>query len=323
MNNRIIFGQYYQTDSWLHKLDPRVKLVSLLGLIVSLFIINNIYVLLGFFTMLFVVVFTTKVPMNKFLKSIKTMTFILILTFVFQIIFHPKGELIKSLDFYLSYLNLGIIIVSVTLWIFFSKYIKYFRSICMILLVLGLFVLQHYLNIGPLITSYKIDFYDGSIIEASFVTIRIIALLFISSLLTLTTTPTEINNGLEKLLAPLKKIGINASSFTMVIAIALRFIPNLILEAQKVLKAQSSRGADFKDGNLINRAIQVVSLIVPMFVVAYKKAIDLGNAMDARGYIPDGKRSSIYLLEYKMQDYLVYVFDMVLIVGMVLLRIFL
>lgn len=323
MNNRIIFGQYYQTDSWLHKLDPRVKLVSLLGLIVSLFIINNIYVLLGFFTMLYVVVFTTKVPMNKFLKSIKTMTFILILTFVFQIIFHPKGELIKSLDFYLSYLNLGIIIVSVTLWIFFSKYIKYFRSICMILLVLGLFVLQHYLNIGPLITSYKIDFYDGSIIEASFVTIRIIALLFISSLLTLTTTPTEINNGLEKLLSPLKKIGINASSFTMVIAIALRFIPNLILEAQKVLKAQSSRGADFKDGNLINRAIQVVSLIVPMFVVAYKKAIDLGNAMDARGYIPDGKRSSIYLLEYKMTDYLVYVFNMVLIVGMVLLRIFL
>ena len=91
--------------------------------------------------MLFVVVFTTKVPMNKFLKSIKTMTFILVLTFIFQIIFHPKGELIKSLDFYLSYLNLGIIIVSVTLWIFFSKYIKYFRSICMILLVLGLFVL--------------------------------------------------------------------------------------------------------------------------------------------------------------------------------------
>ena len=323
MNNRIIFGQYYQTDSWLHKLDPRVKLVSLLGLIVSLFIINNNYVLLGFFTMLFVVVFTTKVPMNKFLKSIKTMTFILVLTFIFQIIFHPKGELIKSLDFYLSYLNLGIIIVSVTLWIFFSKYIKNFRSVCMILLVIGLFVLQHYFNFGPLITTYKIDFYDGSIIEASFVTIRIIALLFISSLLTLTTTPTEINNGLEKLLSPLKKIGINASSFTMVIAIALRFIPNLILEAQKVLKAQSSRGADFKDGNLINRAIQVVSLIVPMFVVAYKKAIDLGNAMDARGYIPDGKRSSIYLLEYKMQDYLVYVFDMVLIVGMVLLRIFL
>ena len=323
MNNRIIFGQYYQTNSWLHKLDPRVKLVSLLGLIISLFIINNIYVLLGFFAMLFIVVFTTKVPMTKFLKSIKAMTFILILTFIFQIIFHPKGELIKSLDFYLSYLNLGIIIVSITLWIFFSKYIKYFRSICMILLVLGLFALQHYLNIGPLITSYQIDFYDGSIIEASFVTIRIIALLFISSLLTLTTTPTEINNGLEKLLSPLKKIGINASSFTMVIAIALRFIPNLILEAQKVLKAQSSRGADFKDGNLINRAIQVVSLIVPMFVVAYKKAIDLGNAMDARGYIPDGKRSSIYLLEYKMQDYLVYVFDKVLIVGMVLLRIFL
>ena len=323
MNNRIIFGQYYQTNSWLHKLDPRVKLVSLLGLIISLFIINNIYVLLGFFAMLFIVVFTTKVPITKFLKSIKAMTFILILTFIFQIIFHPKGELIKSLDFYLSYLNLGIIIVSITLWIFFSKYIKYFSSICMILLVLGLFALQHYLNIGPLITSYQIDFYDGSIIEASFVTIRIIALLFISSLLTLTTTPTEINNGLEKLLAPLKKIGINASSFTMVIAIALRFIPNLILEAQKVLKAQSSRGADFKDGNLINRAIQVVSLIVPMFVVAYKKAIDLGNAMDARGYIPDGNRSSIYLLAYKTSDYILYIFNVILIVGMIIIRIIL
>ena len=139
----------------------------------------------------------------------------------------------------------------------------------------------------------------------------------------MTTTPTEINNGLEKLLAPLKKIGINASSFTMVIAIALRFIPNLILEAQKVLKAQSSRGADFKDGNLINRAIQVVSLIVPMFVVAYKKAIDLGNAMDARGYIPDGKRSSIYLLEYKILDYILYIFNVIFIIGMIVVRIIL
>lgn len=323
MNDKIIFGQYYKTDSWIHKLDPRVKLVSLVSLIISLFIINNIYVLLAFIFGLFIAILITKVPINKFFKSFKSMSFILILTFIFQIVFHKEGTLINSFELNLTWLNLVIIILVLIIWVFFSKYIKYFKNILLILVVIGLFALQYYFTTGPSIVEYNIDLYDGSIIKAAFVVIRIMALLFISSLLTLTTTPTEINNGLEKLLNPLKKIGLKISSFTMIIAITLRFIPNLILEAQKVLKAQSSRGADFKDGNLIEKAFQIVSLIIPMFVIAYKKSIDLGNAMDARGYIPEEERSSIYLLEYKNKDYIIYLFNLIIMIGMIVIRILL
>lgn len=315
--NNIIFGQYYKTNSWIHKLDPRVKLVGLILLIASLFIIDNIIVLFSFLLALFIAILMTKVPLTKYFKSLRSISFILVLTFIFQILFHPEGDYINSYELNLTLINLGIIIIVLTLWIFLSKYIKYFKNVCLLLIVFGLFALQYYFKIGPLLVGYTVDLYLGSIINATFFVVRIIALLFISSLLTLTTTPTEINNGLEILFKPLKKIGIKVSSFNMIIAITLRFIPNLILEAQKVLKAQSSRGADFQDGNLFERALQVVSLIIPMFVIAYKKSVDLGNAMDARGYIPEAERSSIYLLEYKKADYIIYVlltFTLILVI---------
>ncbi len=126
---------------------------------------------------------------------------------------------------------------------------------------------------------------------ASYIVLRIITLLFLSSLLTFSTKPIELNNGLDYLLKPLQKLKVKTSIFTMMVSIALRFIPTLILETEKVLKAQASRGADFKEGKLSARVMQIVSLIVPMFVIAYKRAYDLADAMEARGYIPEGKKN--------------------------------
>ena len=112
MSNRIIFGQYYDSNSWLHRLDPRTKLIGLLALVISLFIINNIYVLLGFTLFLFIVICTTKTPINKFFKSIKMTAYILIFTFIIQLLVKKEGQLLVSYDFDMNVLNLGIIIAS-------------------------------------------------------------------------------------------------------------------------------------------------------------------------------------------------------------------
>jgi energy-coupling factor transport system permease protein len=309
MKDKIIFGQYVPSNSWIHKLDPRTKLISLGLLIISLFLINNIYTLIGFIGFVFILVLTTKIPVLRFFRSFKTMTSVLIFTFFMQILFHTENDiLLKDFEFNLTYLNLFIIILVLTLWVLFSKHIKCFKSLIFILILALLFTLQHYFNVGPSITSYNILIYKNSLIKALFLILRLFTLLVLSALLTLTTKPTDLNNGLEKLLKPLSKLGINTTSFSMIISIALRFIPTLILEADKILKAQASRGADFKDGNLIKKVSQAVSLIIPMFIIAYKKAYELGNAMEARGYIESANRSSLYELKYKKIDYISYSF---------------
>lgn len=313
MNSKIVFGQYYNSNSWIHRLDPRVKILSVIFFMVCLFLVKNIYCLLGFLGFLLVLIMTSKIPFAKFLNSIKMMTFVLALTFILQIIFRKEGELLKSFEFNLTYLAIGVIVITLVLWLIFSKYVKYFKTTLLIVIVLGLFAFQYYVKVGGMITKYKIDVYSGGVNMASYIVLRIIALLVISSLLTLSTTPTELNNGLEKLLSFLNVFKIKVSVLTMMISIALRFIPTLINESDKILKAQASRGADLSEGRFSEKIKQIISLIVPMFVIAYKRAYDLADAMEARGYVVDKKRSSIYVLKYKLKDYLVYLFDVCLI----------
>ena len=125
-----------------------------------------------------------------------------------------------------------------------------------------------------------------------------------SSLLTLTTKPTQINCALDRLLKPLRILGLNTGAFAMIISVTLRFIPTLIQEAGKILKAQASRGADFDDVNLIGKVTQAVSLVIPLFIITYKKSVDLTYAMEARGYVEKKERSSMYELKYNAIDYI-------------------
>jgi energy-coupling factor transport system permease protein len=320
MNNKIIFGQYYDSDSWLHRLDPRTKIISLISCVIFLFVIDNIFILLGFTLFLLLLILTTKTPINRFFKSIRMMSYILIFTFIFQNVFAVPGELLYSFDFNLTVINLLIILVVLTLWFFFSKYIKYFKPTLFIVLLISLFVLQYYVDITPLIANYNISIYKESLLESLFIIIRIIDFLFISSLLTLTTKPTEINCALNSLLKPLRKHGVNTGTFSMIISVTLRFIPTLLLEADKVLKSQASRGADFKEINLIQKVSQMVSLIIPLFVITYKKAIDLTYAMEARAYVDNKERSSLYELKYQTLDYITFVLDVCLVVFCIVSR---
>lgn len=144
---------------------------------------------------------------------------------------------------------------------------------------------------------------EGSIENAAFLIIRIVLLITFSSILTLTTPPLVLTNGIEGLLSPLKRIKVPANEIAMMMSIALRFIPTLIEEADKIVKAQKARGADFESGNIIKRGKALIPVLIPLFINSFNRAEELANAMESRGYVVDGSRSKYRILKYKALDY--------------------
>ena len=157
---------------------------------------------------------------------------------------------------------------------------------------------------------------------AAMMAIRIIFLIMGTSLLTLTTTPSDITDGLEKGLGFLKIIKVPVHEIAMMMSIALRFIPILIEEVNKIMKAQEARGADFQSGGLIAKAKAMVPLLVPLFVSAFRRAADLALAMEARCYHGGEGRTKLHPLKYKKADIIAYLVLLVYLAGMILLRIF-
>ncbi|MGI6635949.1 MAG: energy-coupling factor transporter transmembrane component T family protein [Christensenellales bacterium] len=133
---------------------------------------------------------------------------------------------------------------------------------------------------------------------------RLVFLVVGSSLLTLTTAPVTLTDGIEKLASPLKRIGFPAHEMAMMMTIALRFIPTLTEEADKIMKAQSARGADFTSGNLKQRATAMIPLLVPLFVSAFRRAGDLAMAMESRCYHGGEGRTRLHVLKYRMADFM-------------------
>ena len=131
-----------------------------------------------------------------------------------------------------------------------------------------------------------------------------ILLIGVSSLLTLTTTPISLTDGMESILGPFKRIGLPAHELAMMMTIALRFIPTLLEETDKIMKAQVSRGADFISGNLIKKSKALVPLLVPLFISAFKRAEELALAMEARGYHGGEGRTRMRVLRMKSADWI-------------------
>lgn len=145
------------------------------------------------------------------------------------------------------------------------------------------------------------------IILAGRMAIRLIYLVIGSSIMTLTTTPNQLTDGLERLLRPLNKLHVPVHEIAMMMSIALRFIPILLEETDKIMKAQIARGADFESGNLIQKAKNMVPLLVPLFISAFRRANDLAMAMEARCYHGGDDRTQMKPLVYASRDYLAYV----------------
>lgn len=258
----ITIGQYYQTESVVHKLDPRVKLVGTISYIISLFLYDNIwgYICAGLF--LAAVIKISKVPFKFMIKGMKAILFLLMITVVFNLFLTP-GEAV--------------------------------------------------------LTVWKLQITKEGIKVAGFLAIRLIFLIIGSSVMTLTTTPNNLTDGMEKLLNPLKVIKLPVHEIAMMMSIALRFIPILLEETDKIMKAQIARGADFESGNIFKKAKAMVPLLVPLFISAFRRANDLAMAMEARCYRGGDGRTKMKPLIYKKRDYVSYAILLAYLVGSVLI----
>lgn len=259
----ITIGQYYPTNSIIHKLDARVKLIATFIFMVSLFIINKFWPYLIVVGSLIAVVAMSKIPSKYIIKGLKPLRWIIVFTFVINIFFLP-GDPIWSFGF-----------------------IK--------------------------ITSQGLS-------QAVFMALRLIFLVVGTSLLTLTTSPIELTDGIEKLLNPLRKIGFPVHELAMMMTIALRFIPTLLDETDKIMKAQMSRGADFESKNIINRAKNLVPLLIPLFISAFRRADELAMAMEARCYRGGYNRTKMKQSIMTKADYIAYAIQFIYLGVIVVIR---
>lgn len=245
----ITIGQYYPTDSIVHRLDPRTKLVGTMVFIITLFLSDSIWGYLLATAALAVVIRLTKVPFRFIVRGLKAIVVLLLISVSFNL-FLTDGEVLIKLGF-----------------------LKITRE---------------------------------GVETAAFMAVRLIYLVIGSSLMTLTTTQNELTDGMEKGLGFLKRFHMPVHEVSMMMSIALRFIPILVEETDKIMKAQMARGADFESGNLIQKAKAMVPLLVPLFISAFRRATDLAMAMEARCYRGGEGRTKMKPLKYASRDKIAY-----------------
>ena len=248
----ITFGQYYSADSIIHKMDPRMKMILMILMIVIIFVASNFYALSFIGLVVALLLVLSKVPLKLYLKNFKAILPVLIFTSAINVFY---GE---------TYL-------------------------------------------------------EGAL-RALFMALRIIMLIFMSSSLTYTTTPNDLTDGIESLLSPLKFIGLGSVVHTlaMMMTIALRFIPTLIEEAEKIMNAQKARGADLESGNLIEKVKALIPILIPLLISSVRRAYELAEAMECRCYNGGEGRTRMKQMHIKANDILVSLFC-VLVLGIVIL----
>ena len=295
--NNITIGQYIPGTSWLHRLDPRIKLFSLVILLIATFIVPISSEIIPIVTMVFIMVavliltWTSEIPMRKVLNGLRPIVFLLTFTFFIQLFYVKTGNLLTTLEFHISVTSLIALAVFIVFYQWSKVYIK-FRILYFFFAVFMVFFLQYLLPYVGLF-SYRMDLYDQGLLRAGFIFIRITNVIIMTSLLTFTTMTTDLNYAIESLLKPLKWIKVPVDVIAMMLSLTLRYIPTLLGETEKIMKAQASRGVDFKESKFKDKVVQIISLLIPVFVISFKRAEDLGNAMEVRGYVIGAKRTKI------------------------------
>lgn len=262
----VTFGQYYPADSFVHKMDPRVKIVLSVAYIVAVFLVREFH-FLGFaaaFAFILLTTLVARVPFMKVLRSIKAIIFFVIFSSVLQILFNKEGTVLAKW------------------WI--------------------------------------IEITNVGLLRAGFITLRIVLVVMGTALLTLTTTPVEIADGIESLLTPLKWIKFPVHEFALIMSIALRFIPTLMDETDRIISAQKARGADFESGNIFKRIKALVPILLPLLISSFRRADELGDAMDARCYSGAKGRTKYKKMRLTYRDLIGFVLTGGLIAGVVLLN---
>lgn len=315
--NNITLGQYIPGNTWLHRLDPRFKLIILTILLVGTFLIKVSAELIPILTMVAIfvgVLILTKsadIPIKKVINGLKPIVFLLTFTFFIQL-FYIKGDTpLAVFDFTLSLTSILAIILFIYLYQITKKYVK-FRILYFFFAVFVVFFLQAILPYIPFY-AYQLEVYEDGLLRALFIFLRITNIIMLTSLLTFTTMTTDLNFGIESLLRPLKWIGVPVDVIAMMLSLTLRYIPTLLGETEKIMKAQASRGVDFKEAKFKDKVIQIISLLIPVFVISFKRAEDLGNAMEVRGYVIGQKRTRVDLYTIGFVDIITFILSLVIL----------
>ena len=222
----ITFGQYFESNSAIHRLDPRTKILLLVVIIVFIFVSQNAIALS--FVALFIIlsILLSKVPFKMYLKNLKAVLPIIIFTMIINLFYNASGEILLSF--------------------------------------------------------WKLTITTGSLYRALYMAARILLLIVISAELTYATTPNDLTDAIENLFSPLRFIGLKNAVHTlaMMMTIALRFIPTLIEETQKIMNAQKARGADLENGKLIDRIKALIPILIPLLISSVRRAYELAEAME-------------------------------------------
>ena len=262
--NKMILGRYIPGDSFIHRLDPRTKLLATFYYIAIVFLANNwqSYLLISVITL--AIIPLARVSFRFFLRGLMPVLFLIVFTVLLQVFFTTGGHV--------------------------------------------------YWQWGWLTSS------SAWVINAAYIFIRLVLIIFMSTLLTLTTPSLSLADAVESLLKPLAKIHFPVTEVALMLSIALRFVPTLMDQTTKTMNAQRARGVDFGSGGLVAQVKAIVPLFIPLFVSAFAMADDLATAMEARGYQSGYGRTRYRVLRYGRGDLLTLGLMIVLTVGLLFLR---
>ena len=262
----IAFGQYYPSQSFVHKCDPRAKILFLIVYITAIFLAQNFYALGACAFVFAVIAIFSGVPFRSLFRSVNAILFLFLFTAILNLFFY-EGET--------TLVQWGIIHITQE-----GLYSAIFLAVRLFLLVLG------------------------------------------SAVLTLTTTPVSLTDAIESLLSPLKHVHFPVHELALIMSIALRFIPILTDETGRIMNAQKARGANFETGGLAKRVKAIIPVLIPLLISAFRRADELGDAMDARCYSGSKVRTKYKKLTLGWRDFVAFFLMAALVTGVILLRIY-
>lgn len=251
----ITIGQFMPGKSFIHKLDPRMKIITMTALIIFVFLAKNMLsmgLMVGF---VFLAMLLTRISPVMYFKGLKAIWFLVVFTAVLNMLY-LRGDTVLFQWSFLTVTKEG-------LW------------------------------------------------QSAFIAMRLVLIIIISSMLTYTTSPTDLTAAIERLLKPLNVVKVPVHELAMMMTIALRFIPTLLEETEKIMNAQKARGADLESGGMMKRAKALIPILIPLFISSFRRAFELATAMDCRCYTGGEGRTRLNVLRYRFRD----IFALVLVIA--------
>ncbi len=265
--DNMTFGKYIPIPSYIHSLDPRLKIISLMIFLVAVFFDAGFlgYLILG--VLVLIIAICSRIEIKYVFKAIKPMLFMVLFLTIFNIFLIQTGEALFSV--------------------------------------------------------FSIVIYSGALLQSAYIFIRLVLIITLTTIMTSSTKPLDLTLAIEDLLSPLKKVKFPAHEIAMMISIALRFIPDLLEETKRIMKAQASRGVDFNEGKFMEKIKSIVSLVIPLFISAFQRAEELANAMESRNYNPDAPRTRYKSLTWQLQDTVALIIVTVVCIGVIVMSVML